>query len=649
MPVWGSSTLQPNASASPRVWMRGCSSVVAGLTWWCALSVGSVVAEERGALTQVYRFGPTDLSSLAGHHDVNQPASVPFEVPEDAWLVGATTQLIDPSGQPLPTQLMCHAFFASEDFSSGMGWGFESHQLRFPDGYGVFVPANTRYRLQMKLQNPFSRPYQQVSAEVRLQFVPRAGSARKELLQAWTCITGCDEMGWDLAPGPSVSTIDFHFPFSGMVVFMTAHLHRYGKKFQLDRYTKSGLETVWADSPRTDSEGQILEVPVWLNPQGFHVSSEERYRWTVEYDNQLDSVLSAMGALGAFVHPDGAASNLDAARLETARMHQAITQGVAYLQDEQLPSGEFPSYWAVQEGEWTVDSTPFTTGNIVYSLQFVQDERVPGMAQKAVAFLLGEMEGPGLWRYWSTHNARHDKIIPDLDDTSVVGLALLVHGVSFPHDPNFLLRYRTPEKVFVTWLLPAGNTRLPANTEGDQLRKGLHEDYYPDNTPDGVVNAHLLAYFARQGRRLPEVCQFLIGLVEARADPATHSIYYPSRYAFTNAVSKAYGEGASCLTEVVDPLIAWVVEGQQADGSWGGAVETALALNTLFNLGYEGDALNAGVTALLAQQRGDGSWSREKYYGSTKNPVAFGSQTLTTGFALEALAKHAQGLPKESR
>lgn len=344
--------------------------------------------------------------------------------------------------------------------------------------------------------------------------------------------------------------------------------------------------------------------------------------------------------LGLLLVSLGGPSHLEAAQVETERIHQAIVQGIAYLQDEQLPSGEFPSYWAVTPGEWTVDSTPFTTANIVYSLQSVVDPRVPDMVHRAIGFLLDEMEGPGLWRYWSTHNARHDKIVPDLDDTSIAGLALLVHGASFQRDLDFLLQHRTPEKLFVTWMLPNEGMPMSANLKDGQLRKGLSEDYYPDNTPDGVVNAHLLAYFARQGQALPEVCEFLIGLVKARADPATFSIYYPSRYAFTNAVAKAYREGASCLTEVVDPLIAWVVEGQQADGSWGGAVETALAANTLLNLGHEGAALDAGITALLAQQRGDGSWPREKYYGSTKNPVAFGSQTLTTGFALETLGKY---------
>lgn len=282
--------------------MSGRASVAVGLSLWWALSVGAAVAAEEG-FTQVFRFGPTDLPSLTGHHHVSQPASILFEVPEDSWLVGVTTQLVDPSGRPLPSQLVCHAFFAPDDFSAGFGWGFESPHLTIPEGYGVLVTAGKRYWLQMKLQNPFPHPYQQVSTEVRLQFAPQT-SALKPLLQVWNCINGCDEMGYEVAPGPSMRTMDFQFPFSGTVKFMTAHLHRYGEQFQLERYTDAGMETVWIDSPRTDHESQILEVPVWAHAQGMHVGPQERYRWTVKYDNQLDSNLMAMGALCAYVHPD---------------------------------------------------------------------------------------------------------------------------------------------------------------------------------------------------------------------------------------------------------------------------------------------------------------------------------------------------------
>ena len=337
------------------------------------------------------------------------------------------------------------------------------------------------------------------------------------------------------------------------------------------------------------------------------------------------------------------ASAMDAQAAPPAprEIREAIGRGVAFLEHEQLPYGEFPVDCQWLKRWYPADGTPFGTGTILYSLRVVEDRRVSAMEEKAIAFLLQEMESPGLWRYWSMRNPSYDKrVVPDFDDTSVIGLALLARAVPFPRDLDFLLHFRTPEKLFVTWMVSMKNLPLLEEMEKSEPMKTLSK-YYPDNKPDCVVNAQVLAYFSHQGQTLPEVCDYLMEIIRQGTDPTAHSIYHHlSPYPFAYAVSKAYREGAVCLKPAVDPLTALLVTRQQEDGSWGNTLETALATNALLNVGYQGRAIDSAIAYLLTRQGSHGGWSREIYYSSVKQPIAYGSQALTTGFVLEALGKY---------
>jgi hypothetical protein len=113
-------------------------------------------------------------------------------------------------------------------------------------------------------------------------------------------------------------------------------------------------------------------------------------------------------------------------------------------------------------------SSPFVTSLVVYGIGFVKQARVQEMTQKALVFLLTEMEGPGLWRYWSSRNPQHKDLQPDLDDICCVSYVLKRHGRAFPSNEAILLASRDPEGLFCTYVAP--RTGAPAGLVEDMGR-----------------------------------------------------------------------------------------------------------------------------------------------------------------------------------
>ncbi len=377
----------------------------------------------------------------------------------------------------------------------------------------------------------------------------------------------------------------------------------------------------------------------------------------------------------------GALSLAPCARADDARsappdarqVQGAIRQGVNFLQHEQLPSGEFPMLvrWKKRDsppqpdeahhgGEpvWTHDSSSGGTSQVLYSLQFLPQDLAADLTTKAAAFLLGEMEAPGVWRYYTKHNPLHFKFVPDMKDTSLSGLALLAHRVSFPHDLHALLRYRNPTGGFLTWMIRPEDIPSDAAVAKDGVLR-IHRQFYLQDTSNCMTDVFALAYFAHHGEALPDLCAQLTQLALRGPDADATSPYYPiSRHAFwlyefsaafPYGVAAAYREGAVCLRPGLEPLAARLHAGQYPDGSWGNASSTALGIAALLDVGESGPVIEHGVHALLAQQQPDGGWPMEDLerveVEATHTLAVYGSRSVVTGLALEALGKYLKNLP----
>src|SRR3954468_18361663 len=96
--------------------------------------------------------------------------------------------------------------------------------------------------------------------------------------------------------------------------------------------------------------------------------------------------------------------------MTSSGLEAGIGRGLEFLRRSQLPSGEFKVYMSPNlnlERDCVFDSSPFPTALIAYALGFADTATAGDILDKALAFLLSEMEGPGLWRYWTKRHQSH--------------------------------------------------------------------------------------------------------------------------------------------------------------------------------------------------------------------------------------------------
>jgi len=243
------------------------------------------------------------------------------------------------------------------------------------------------------------------------------------------------------------------------------------------------------------------------------------------------------------------------------------------------------------------------------------------------------MEPPGVWRYYGRDDGyyaqvyaqfHHPKLPPDVDDTAQAWAALSENGVAVAPEALLVLKKnRTDAGLFKTWIAAPDEISWMDSHEREV---------------DLAVNLNAFFLFARLGQPLPEVCEHIIASTQARVFHRG-TVWYPSPFAFTSFLSRAYADGrAMGLHEAIAAVRAYVLEHQQPDGGWGDDIQTVLAVLTLFILGERGNAMQRGIRAVLARQQSDGGWAMAPLYRGAV--LYYGSRMLTTGLCLEALGKY---------
>jgi hypothetical protein len=330
----------------------------------------------------------------------------------------------------------------------------------------------------------------------------------------------------------------------------------------------------------------------------------------------------------------------------------AVERGLEFLRRSQLPSGEFKVFMSTDdslEKDCVVDSSPFPTALIAYSLGFADPANAGAMMEKTLQFFLAEMEGPGLWRYWMKQHQYHSTIPPDLDDIACVSYVLRRHRVSFPDNVELLLANRNRQGLFYTWMTPRWPMPAVPSYWGVVLRQWLNpvKLYYfwklNESEPgdvDCVVNANVLFYVG-EGRATRAVVDYLIDILRRGAEGCCDK-WHLNRFMFQYVVSRNFHAGISALAEVRDEAVTRIVAAAKPDGSVGdGVLDTALAVCALLYWKSSPPELERAVRFLLGEQRADGAWPRAVlYYGGPKKYYGWGSEELTTGFCLEALLRH---------
>jgi hypothetical protein len=329
-------------------------------------------------------------------------------------------------------------------------------------------------------------------------------------------------------------------------------------------------------------------------------------------------------------------------------LEAGIGRGIEFLRRSQLPSGEFKVFMSPDlslERDCFLDSSLFPAALIAYALGFADPAAVGDILDKALGFLLAEMEGPGLWRYWTKRHQTHSTSPPDLDDTACASFVLRRHNVPFPPNLKLILANRSREGLFYTWL----TARWPLPPVPSYWRVVLSQWRHPRRLSyfwtlepnrhdvDCVVNANVLFYVGEAPETRP-VIDYLLNVLR-RGEEGRCDGWYANRFTFHYALSRNFHAGVAALGEVRDESVARIVGAAKPDGSIGdGVLNTALAACTLLYWQSSPPELERAVRLLLAEQRADGSWPRAAvYYSGPEKHYGFGSEELITGFCLEAL------------
>jgi hypothetical protein len=329
-----------------------------------------------------------------------------------------------------------------------------------------------------------------------------------------------------------------------------------------------------------------------------------------------------------------------------------IARGIEFLRRSQLPSGEFKVYMSPDpnlERDCVFDSSPFPTALITYSIGLADQKAVGDILNKALRFLRAEMEGPGLWRYWTRIHPSHSTIPPDLDDTVCASFVLRRHDVAFRINQKHILANRTREGIFYTWVTARWPLPLMPSYWCVVFRQWLHplKQYYfwkmlepTRHDVDGVVNANVLFYLGERSETRP-VIDYLIEIVK-RGEAQACDGWYQNAFMFYYALSRNYHAGVAAFEEVRDKSVEGIVQAAKPDGSLGDNVlNTALGACALLYWRSSRQALERAIRFLMDQQGPDGSWPRASlYFSGPMKRYGWGSEELVTGFCLEALLRY---------
>ena len=331
-------------------------------------------------------------------------------------------------------------------------------------------------------------------------------------------------------------------------------------------------------------------------------------------------------------------------------IEQAIAQGIDFLYAMQLPSGAFRLFRSTHpllEENCEPDHSPFPVAQISYCLDFIKSEKVEEILHKAIRFLVSVMDNGGVWRYYCRPGTQY--VPPDVDDTACVSFLLKRHGISLPDNTGVMLGNRDSRGLFYTWILPRWTWAMHISYWRISLREvvNLRQLYYlyrftecKPNDLDPGINANVLLYLGERPETLP-IIRYLIQIIQEQ-DEETCDKWYASRFTLYYFLSRNYAAGIRAFGPVGDTIIARIKSYAHPDGTVGNHIlHTALAACALMEWKDHSIVLDDAIQAILRAQGPGGRWQKFPFYfnGRAKQ-FTYGSEEITTGFCLEALARY---------
>lgn len=345
---------------------------------------------------------------------------------------------------------------------------------------------------------------------------------------------------------------------------------------------------------------------------------------------------------------------------ESIHLDQAILKGVNYLYDHQYPNGEFCCYIS-DEDEMKMcipHSNVFPTSLIAYSLLHLKElPEVKEMLDMAAAFLQYQRMRGAVWNNFTILNPLFPICPPDVDNTVCASKFLQAMEISYPSNEALIMANRDASGLFYTWF-----TFRPSLVPiKDFWMLNLRAIKHPISTflfwtkteagrydIDAAVNANALYYFGYREETAP-IVDYLLDIID-REKEADCDLWYRNPFTIYYFFSRPYTSGVVQMKPAGEKIVPRILKTLKPDGSFGeGVLDTALAIITLINWEVDLAHLDSAVQYLIGQQKRSGGWLRwAVYYGGPKKNLCYGSEEMTTGFCLEALALYRKKLQEKA-
>ncbi|WP_159451740.1 hypothetical protein [Pedobacter africanus] len=301
------------------------------------------------------------------------------------------------------------------------------------------------------------------------------------------------------------------------------------------------------------------------------------------------------------------------------------------------------------------DNNIFPTSLICFSLlPLAHLDEVDEILQLTASFLQYQSMRAGVWNNF-TKAHKYFKICPaDVDNTACASIVLKRLQREFTNNEQILLLNRNNKGLFYTWFTFRPNKVW----NRDYWMLILRELRFPLSSwifwtkneagkydIDGAVNANVLFYLGLKDSTRP-IIKFIKDIILTNKENDCDK-WYRNPFTIYYFFSRNYAAGLTELEAIKLPVTERILAKVQENGAVGnGVLDTALAVISLINLGYENNlVLRAAVNFIISKQEKNGEWPRwALYYGGPKKLQCYGSEEATTGFCLEALALYQKSL-----
>lgn len=312
--------------------------------------------------------------------------------------------------------------------------------------------------------------------------------------------------------------------------------------------------------------------------------------------------------------------------LTTISFEKSVSQAVTSLAAMQQKDGSFLSYASDDRTHFANTNgyhSPFATALILSSLNCLENSpEIREMKQKSVNFLLSQKSRHWSFNYWK-RNSKEAKALPypdDLDDTFCALSALynydkgLLDGAALAHIIQLLITTETAEGgPYRTWLI---GKNAGASWQDVDL----------------AVNSNIAYFLSLQDIVLPSV----LALIELAIEKNQFiSPYYPDEFAIIYYICRFYRGSKKELLE------KYLLQKRKEDYSWGTPLQTALAVNSLLQMGTQPQVLQKSIEFLIASQK-EGFWQASGFcIDPMRQGVTYysGAPALTTAFCMEAITR----------